>query len=172
MKQRQYVAYYRVSSPKQGSSGLSLQGQCDAVRSFVHERGGKLVAEFSEIRSGLKSAGTQLRQAVRTCQMRRAVLTVASIDRLSRRMALTCALMDSDISLAVADSPGASRVVLHIKAAVAEDESVRQSERVRAALAEAKKRGMRGVYAKADTWATWQFGTFPHLPFPYQWYER
>jgi hypothetical protein len=58
-------------------------------------------------------------------------------------MALTCALMDSDISLAVADSPGASRVVLHIKAAVAEDESVRQSERVRAALAEAKKRGVR-----------------------------
>ena len=143
MKQRQYVAYYRVSSPQQGSSGLSLEGQREAVRRFVDEERGKLVAEFSEVRSGLKSAGMQLREALRTCRMRRATLTVASIDRLSRRLALITAVMDSDIELAVVDSPNASRVVLHIKGAWAEHESERLSERIKAALAEAKKQGVK-----------------------------
>jgi len=140
---RQYVAYYRVSSPKQGHSGLSLEGQRDAVRRYVCEERGKVVAEFSEIRSGLKSAGTQLREAIRVCRMRRAILTVASIDRLSRRLALIATVMDSDIKLAVADSPDGSRVVLHIKGAWAEHESMRISERVKAALAEAKKQGVK-----------------------------
>ena len=143
LRQRQYVAYYRVSSPKQGSSGLSLEGQREAVRRFVDEERGKLVAEFSEVRSGLKSAGMQLREALRTCRMRRAILTVASIDRLSRRLALITAVMDSDIELAVVDSPNASRVVLHIKGAWAEHESERLSERIKAALAEAKKQGVK-----------------------------
>jgi hypothetical protein len=74
--------------------------------------------------------------------MRRSILTVASIDRLSRRLALTTAVMDSDIELAVVDSPDASRVVLHIKGAWAEHESERLSERIKAALAEAKKQGV------------------------------
>jgi len=143
LRQRQYVAYYRVSSPQQGSSGLSLEGQHEAVRRFIDEERGKLVAEFSEVRSGLKSAGMQLREALRTCRMRRAILTVASIDRLSRRLALITAVMDSDIELAVVDSPDASRVVLHIKGAWAEHESERLSERIKAALAEAKKQGVK-----------------------------
>jgi DNA invertase Pin-like site-specific DNA recombinase len=143
LRQRQYVAYYRVSSTNQGNTGLSLEGQREAVRGFVREQGGRLMAEFSEIRSGLKSAGGQLREALRTCRMRRAVLTVASVDRISRRMALISALMDSEIELAVVDSPEASRVVLHIKAAWAEQESKFISERIKAALAEARKRGVR-----------------------------
>jgi DNA invertase Pin-like site-specific DNA recombinase len=143
LRQHQYVGYYRVSTPQQGYSGLSLEAQRDAVRQFVHDEAGKLVAEFSEVRSGLKSAGPQLREALRTCRMRRAILVVAAIDRLSRRMALTTALMDSDIELAVADSPNASRVVLHVKAAWAEYESKRMSERIKAALAEARKRGVK-----------------------------
>ena len=138
---RQYVAYYRVSSPGQGASGLSLAGQTDTVHQFVDERGGKLVAAFSERRSGLKSAGKQLREALRTCRMRRAILIVAAIDRLSRRAALIAAIMDSDIELVVADSPDTERVVLHVKAAWAEQESVQMSARIKAALAEAKKRG-------------------------------
>ena len=113
------------------------------MRRFIDEERGKLVAEFSEVRSGLKSAGMQLREALRTCRMRRAILTVASIDRLSRRLALITAVMDSDIELAVVDSPDASRVVLHIKGAWAEHESERLSERIKAALAEAKKQGVK-----------------------------
>ena len=105
------------------------------------ERGGKLVAAFSETRSGLKSAGKQLREALRTCRMRRAILIVAAIDRLSRRAALITAIMDSDIELAVVDSPATDRVVLHVKAAWAEQELVQMSTRIKAALAEAKKRG-------------------------------
>ncbi len=138
---RQYVAYCRVSSASQGASGLSLAGQADAVRQFVDERGGKLVASFSEIRSGLKSAGKQLREALRICRMRGAILIVAAIDRLSRRAALIAAIMDSDIELAVVDSPDTDRVVLHVKAAWAEQESVQMSARIKAALAEAKRRG-------------------------------
>ena len=121
----QYVGYFRVSSPIQGNSGLSLDAQAAAVRRFVEGRGGKLVAEFSEIRTGLKSAGMQLREALRICRMRRATLVVASIDRLSRRLALITAVMDSDIELAVVDSPNASRVVLQINGAWAEHESER-----------------------------------------------
>ena len=139
----QYVGYYRVSSPIQGNSGLSLEGQGAAVRRFVEERDGRLVAEFSEVRSGLKSAGMQLREALRNCRMRRAVLVVASIDRLSRRLTLITAVMDSDIELAVVDSPNASRVVLQIKGAWAQHESECMSQRIKAALAEAKKRGVK-----------------------------
>lgn len=139
----QYVGYFRVSSPIQGNSGLSLDAQAAAVRRFVEERGGKLVAEFLEIRTGLKSAGMQLREALRICRMRRATLVVASIDRLSRRLALITAVMDSDIELAVVDSPNASRVVLQINGAWAEHESERMSQRIMAALAEAKKRGVK-----------------------------
>ena len=138
----QYVGYYRVSSPIQGNSGLSLEGQGAAVRRFVEERDGKLVAEFSEVRSGLKSAGMQLREALRNCRMRRAILVVASIDRLSRRLTLITAVMDSDIELAVVDSPNASRVVLQIKGAWAQHKSECMSQRIKAALAEAKKRGV------------------------------
>ena len=139
----QYVGYYRVSSPIQAHSGLSLEAQGAAVRRFVEEQGGNLVAEFSEVRTGLKSAGMQLREALRNCRMRRATLVVASIDRLSRRLALISAVMDSDIELAVVDSPNASRVVLQIKGAWAQHESERMSQRIKAALAEAKKRGVK-----------------------------
>jgi DNA invertase Pin-like site-specific DNA recombinase len=139
----QFVAYYRVSSPKMEDPRLSLEGQRLSVRRHVEKAGGKLVAEFSEQRSGLKSAGRQLREALRVCRMRRATIVVACIDRLSRRMALTTALMDSDIKLAVADSPHASRMELQFKAAWAEHEAVRISERVKSALAEAKKRGVK-----------------------------
>jgi DNA invertase Pin-like site-specific DNA recombinase len=138
---RQYVAYYRVSSSGQRASGLSFAGQADTVGQYVAERGGKLVAAFSETRSGLKSAGKQLREALRTCRMRRAILIVAAIDRLSRRAALIAAIMDSDIELVVVDTPATDRVVLHVKAAWAEQESVQMSTRIKAALAEAKKRG-------------------------------
>jgi DNA invertase Pin-like site-specific DNA recombinase len=143
VRPHQYVGYYRVSSPTQGKSGLGLQGQREAVHRLVEEKNGKLVAEFSEVRSGLKSAGRQLREALRICRMRRATLVVAAIDRLSRRMALTTALLDSDIALAVVDSPNGSRLLLQIKAAWAEKESFRISERVTAALAELRKRGVK-----------------------------
>jgi DNA invertase Pin-like site-specific DNA recombinase len=143
MKQLQYVAYYRVSSAKTNDPQLSLEGQRHAVHLYVQQAGGKLVGEFSEQRSGLKSAGRQLREALRLCRMRRATVVVACIDRLSRRVALTTALMDSDIKLAVADSPHASRMELQFKAAWAEHEAIRISQRVKAALAEAKKRGVK-----------------------------
>ena len=143
MRPRQYVAYYRVSTPQQQRYGLSFDAQRASVQACVEERGGKLVAEFSEARSGLKSAGPELREALRICRMRRAILVVARIDRLSRRVALTAALMDSDIDLAVADSPDANRIVLHIKAAFAEHESILISNRVKTALSEAKKRGVK-----------------------------
>jgi len=142
MKPRRYVAYYRVSTPQQQRFGMSFEAQKDAVTRFVESAGGKLVAEYSETRSGLKSAGPQLREALRICRMRRAILVVSAIDRRSRRVALAAALLDSDIELAVADPPHASRIVLHIKAAFAEYESTLISKRVKAALAELKERGV------------------------------
>ncbi len=143
MRQRQYVAYYRVSTPRQGYSGLGLDAQRASVVRYVQKVSGKLVAEFEEVKSGLKTNRPQLAEAIRTCRMRRAVLVIARLDRLARNVALIADLMDSELEFVAVDFPAAGRLTLHVLAAIAEYESKLMSERTRAALAAAKARGVR-----------------------------
>ena len=138
----EYVAYYRVSTDRQGASGLGLEAQRQAVTH--HAGGGQLIAEFTEIESGRRHTNRpQLLAALAECRKRRAVLLIARLDRLARNVAFIANLMESGADFIACDMPTANRLTIHILAAVAEHEREMISNRTKAALAEAKRRGIR-----------------------------
>lgn len=134
------VSYYRVSTTRQGRSGLGLEGQREAVRQYIGDDN-YVVDEFVEIESGRSSGRPQLKRAIEACKAWKAKLVIAKLDRLSRNVAFISALMDSDIEFIAVDFPNANRLTLHILAAVAEHEAVCISTRTREALGCAKARG-------------------------------
>jgi DNA invertase Pin-like site-specific DNA recombinase len=138
-----FVAYYRVSTARQGKSGLGLEAQQQAVRE--HLNGGKweLVAEFTEIESGKRSDRPKLGEALRACRLRGAKLVIAKLDRLARNVAFISNLMESGVEFEAVDFPQANRLTIHIMAAMAEHEAKMISERTKAALAAAKRRGVK-----------------------------
>lgn len=137
-----FVAYYRVSTDRQGASGLGLDAQRAAVAAFVNGRG-ELAAEYTEIESGRKNDRPELHQALEACRDRRAILVIAKLDRLARNVAFIANLMESGVEFVAVDMPQANRLTLHILAAVAEHEREMISQRTKAALAAAKARGTR-----------------------------
>jgi DNA invertase Pin-like site-specific DNA recombinase len=138
-----FVAYYRVSTARQGRSGLGLEAQQQAVRE--HLNGGKweLVAEFTEIESGKRSDRPKLEEALKSCRLRGAKLIIAKLDRLARNVAFISNLMESGVEFEAVDFPQANRLTIHIMAAMAEHEAKMISERTKAALAAAKRRGVK-----------------------------
>ena len=138
-----YVAYLRVSTDKQGHSGLGLDAQQAAITRFLNKND-QLVGQFLEVESGKNhSDRPKLADALRVCRMKGATLLVAKLDRLSRNLAFIATLMESKTPFVACDMPNADPLRLHIEAAVAEDERRRISERTKAALAAAKTRGVR-----------------------------
>ena len=138
-----YVAYYRVSTDRQGASGLGLDAQRAAVARHIGA-GSSLLAEFTEIESGKRHANRpQLLAALDECRRRRAVLVIARLDRLARNVAFIANLMESEVDFIAVDMPTANRLTVHILAAVAEHEREMISARTKAALAQAKARGIR-----------------------------
>ncbi len=136
-----YIAYYRVSTDRQGASGLGLDAQREAVRRYMGGRG-QLLGEFTEIESGRRHTNRpQLAAALDACRQRRAVLIIAKLDRLARNVAFIANLMESTAEFIAADMPEANRLTIHILAAVAEHEREVISKRTKDALAAAKKRG-------------------------------
>lgn len=135
-----FVAYYRVSTDRQGASGLGLEAQRAVVVSFVAGKG-ELAAEFTEIESGRRSDRPELHAALAACQRQRATLVIAKLDRLARNVAFIAGLMESGVEFVAVDMPEANRLTLHILAAVAEHEREMISQRTKAALAVAKARG-------------------------------
>lgn len=135
-----FIAYYRVSTDRQGISGLGLDAQRQAVAGFVGT--GHLVAEFTEVESGKRHTNRpQLAAALAECRKRRAVLLIARLDRLARNLAFIANLMEGGVDFIAVDMPQATRLTIHILAAVAEHEGEMISKRTKAALAEAKRRG-------------------------------
>jgi len=135
-----FIAYYRVSTDRQGASGLGLDAQRQAVAGFIGT--GQLVAEFTEIESGRRHTNRpQLLAALTECRKRRAALLIARLDRLARNVAFIANLMESGVDFVAVDMPQATRLTIHILAAVAEHEREMISTRTQAALAEAKRRG-------------------------------
>jgi DNA invertase Pin-like site-specific DNA recombinase len=134
------IAYYRVSTKRQGRSGLSLAAQQRAVNSFVQEHSYKLTGEYREVRSS-RDARQALIAALKHCKETNAILVIAKLDRLSRSVAFISTLMESGVAFKVVDNPFAERFTLHILAAVAEKELKDIRDRTRAALAAAKRRG-------------------------------
>ena len=136
-----FVAYYRVSTNRQGTSGLGLDAQREAVARFIGA--GELLSEFTEIESGRKHTNRpQLATALAECRKRRATLIIAKLDRLARNVHFISGLMESKVDLVAADMPFANRLTLHIIAAMAEYEAEAISQRTKAALAQAKLRGV------------------------------
>src|SRR5882724_437094 len=138
-----FVAYYRVSTEKQGASGLGLEAQREAVARHVTVAGGVIAAEFQEVESGKRNDRPEIAGALAACRAQRATLIIAKLDRLARNVAFISNLMDSGVDFLAADMPLANRLTVHILAAVAEHEREMISARTKAALAAAKARGVK-----------------------------
>jgi DNA invertase Pin-like site-specific DNA recombinase len=142
-----FVSYYRVSTDRQGRSGLGLDAQKEAVEQRLNGGRWQLVAEFVEIESGKRAKRPQLDAALAACKKQKAKLVVAKLDRLSRNVSFLLKLIDSGVEVLFADLPelnGAmGRFMLTTMASVAELEAGLISERTKAALKAAKARGVR-----------------------------
>ena len=142
-KQRsKFVAYLRVSTAKQGRSGLGLEAQREAVRHFVVSHAGKIIApEFVEVETGKRNDRPELEKALKRCRLTGATLVVAKLDRLSRNAAFLMTLRDSGVEFVAADLPEANTMTVGVMAVVAQHEREAISQRTKAALAASKARG-------------------------------
>src|SRR3954471_11389197 len=143
MAQGKFVAYYRVSTERQGRSGLGLEAQQEAVRAYLNGGSWRLVAEVVEVESGKRDDRPKLVEALALCRMHGATLIIAKLDRLARNVAFVSNLMESGGEFTAVDFPLANRLTVHILAAVAEHEAKAVSERTRTALKAARDRGQR-----------------------------
>lgn len=134
-----YVAYFRVSTQKQGRSGLGLEAQRSTIRAFAGSS--PIIAEFEEVESGTRSDRPELAKALGFAKKQRAVLVVAALSRLGRSVAFVASLIESGVPFVVADMPNADKFRLHIEASIDEEERDRISERTRKAMAEKRARG-------------------------------
>jgi len=139
---RNFVAYYRVSTQKQGRSGLGLDVQREKVHEFL-DSSDALIQEFVEIESGNRDSRVELEKAIRLCVKTNASLLIHKLDRFSRRVSFISSMMDRGIKLTVVDLPNASDFQLHIFAALSQEERRLISERTRSALKKAKERGVK-----------------------------
>ena len=140
-KPASFIAYLRVSTVRQGESGLGLEAQRATVEAFARQQGGQIAAEYVEVESGKRSDRPELAKALQAARKGRATLLIAKLDRLARSVSFISAMMDAGVDFVAVDQPFASRLTLHILAAVAEDEARRISERTKAALQAAGARG-------------------------------
>jgi len=136
-----YVGYYRVSTDRQGRSGLGLEAQRAAVAGYLDGGNWTLLDTFTEVESGRRNDRPELAKALDLCRRRKATLVIAKLDRLARNVAFIANLMDADVEFVAVDMPEATRITLHIYAAMAEHEAEQVSQRTKAALAAAKARG-------------------------------
>jgi DNA invertase Pin-like site-specific DNA recombinase len=138
-----FVSYLRVSTAKQGASGLGLEAQREAITAYLNGGCWQLLGEHIEVESGKRADRPALTAALHQCKLTGAVLVIARLDRLSRNVAFLANLMDSGVEFVAVDNPTATRFTLHILAAVAEHEAAMISARTKAALAAARARGVK-----------------------------
>lgn len=135
-----FVAYYRVSTAKQGASGLGLEAQQQAVRLYLNGGAWELIAEFTEVESGKHADRPVLAQAMERCRLTGATLLIAKLDRLSRNVHFLSGLMEQRVRFVACDMPDANDLTVHIMAAVAQQEAKAISARTKAAMGSIKAR--------------------------------
>lgn len=138
-----FVTYYRVSTARQGLSGLGLEAQRDACERHAGHAQEPITAEFVEVESGRKNDRPQLKRAMEEARLTGATLLIAKLDRLSRNAAFLLTLRDSGVKFQAADMPHANSLTVGILALVAQHEAEAISARTKAALQMAKARGVR-----------------------------
>lgn len=136
-----FVSYLRVSTDKQGRSGLGLEAQRTAVREYLDGGRWKLIGEYVEVESGKNNERPKLQQALHRAKVTGATLVIAKLDRLSRNVAFIAKLQESSAKFACADMPDANQLTIHIFAALAEHERKMISERTKRAMQAAKRKG-------------------------------
>ncbi len=136
-----YIAYLRQSTQKQEISGLGIEAQREIIRNYLKDR--KPVAEYIETESGKRSDRPKLIEALEECRKTNSVLIVAKLDRLSRNVAFTSKLLESDVEIIFCDFPEANKLVLHIISSIAEYEANLISQRTKQSLKAKKARGMK-----------------------------
>ncbi len=146
MQDRRFVAYYRVSTLKQGQSGLGLEAQQAAVSAYLHGGASALVGEFTETETG-KGANAletrpQLRAALDACTKHKATLIIAKLDRLARNVHFVTGLLETGCDFVAADMPHANKVMIQMHAVMSEWERDQISARTKSALTAAKARGV------------------------------
>ena len=129
-----FVSYLRVSTARQGASGLGLEAQRAAVAAHLNGGDWTLLREIVEVESGKRNDRPALAEALRLCRQQKATLVIAKLDRLARNVHFISGLMESGVEFLAVDMPSANRFVVHILAAVAEQEAEAISKRTKAAL--------------------------------------
>ena len=135
-----YVAYLRQSTKKQEISGLGIEAQREIIQKFLGQE--KPIAEYVETESGKRTDRPKLAEALDLCRKTKSMLIVAKLDRLSRNVAFTSKLLESDVEIRFCDFPEANRLVLHIIASIAEYEAGLISQRTKQSLKAKKARGI------------------------------
>jgi len=138
---KQAIAYFRVSTGRQGKSGLGLEAQQVAVEQYCELNDYALLTHVTEVQSTRKYR-TGLYRALELCRQQKAVLIVAKLDRLGRDVEQIAGIVKSKVEIIVTDNPHANRFTIHILAAVAEEQRQRISDTTKEALTAAKKRGV------------------------------
>lgn len=137
------ISYYRVSTAKQGLSGLGLEAQKASVCAYAKSAGLNITGEFVEVETGTaKRQRTEIYKALAECKRTGATLLIAKLDRLARNVAFIASLMESGVKFVAVDNPAVTPLTLHVLASVAEQEAKMISSRTKSALDAAKARGV------------------------------
>jgi len=143
---QQFVTYYRVSTQRQGASGLGLEAQRQTVEQYLAKSSGTALESFTEVETGKGSNALekrpQLRSALETCKKTGATLLIAKLDRLARNVHFVSGLLETGVDFVAADMPNANKVMIQMYAVMSEWERDQISERTKAALTAAKARGV------------------------------
>lgn len=142
MADGKWISYLRVSTKKQGKSGLGLEAQRHAVEQFLNGGSWSLIKEVVEVETGKRSDRPQLEEAIKACRAYGAKLVIAKLDRLSRNAHFLLGLEKAGVDFVAADMPYANRLTVGVMALVAEQEGLAISKRTKDALAAAKRRGV------------------------------
>src|SRR6516164_8215527 len=143
MAEGKFVSYLRVSTARQGKSGLGIEAQRKAVEDYLNGGNWKLVKEFVEVESGKQADRPKLQEAFQLCRLIGAKLVIAKLDRLSRDAHFLLGLEKAGVDFVAADMPHANRLPVGVMALVADEERRMISARTKAALAAAKRRGVK-----------------------------